>query len=93
MRIAIIGAGFAGLSVAGFLLELGVSEIVIFEVGEGASSVAAGLLHPYVGEEGKRSVHASEALEQAKGLIALIEREQQKTILTAGIERYRDWET
>ncbi len=76
MRVAIIGAGFSGLSVAWHLLSLAPCQVVIFDskgVGGGASGVAAGLLHPYVGEEGKRSLLASEGMAAAKQLVAAAE--------------------
>jgi glycine/D-amino acid oxidase-like deaminating enzyme len=76
MRIAIIGGGFSGLSAAWHLLALAPCQVVIFDskgVGGGASGVAAGLLHPYVGEEGKRSLLASEGMAAAGQLIAVAE--------------------
>jgi glycine/D-amino acid oxidase-like deaminating enzyme len=76
MRIAIIGAGFSGLSVAWHLLSQIPCELTLFDakgVGAGASGIAAGLLHPYVGEEGKRSFLAAEGLEAAKQLITIAE--------------------
>jgi glycine/D-amino acid oxidase-like deaminating enzyme len=89
MRIAIIGAGFAGLSVA-WHLEEG-HEVVIFDpkgVGGGASGVAAGLLHPYVGEEGKRSLHALEALQAATSLIETVQTHLQEQIVYPGLIRH-----
>ena len=76
MRVAIIGGGFSGLSLAWHLLALAPCQVVIFDskgIGGGASGVAAGLLHPYVGEEGKRSLLASEGMAAAKQLIAVAE--------------------
>lgn len=78
MRIAIIGAGFSGLSVAWHLLEQSKScRVVLFDpkgIGGGASGMAAGLLHPYVGEEGRRSLLASEGLQATRELIAVAEK-------------------
>jgi glycine/D-amino acid oxidase-like deaminating enzyme len=54
MKIAIIGAGLAGLAVAYFLSEKG--EVTLFDakgIGGGASGMAAGLLHPFAGQSGK----------------------------------------
>lgn len=77
MRIAIIGAGFAGLSAAWHLLSLKADcELVLFDpngVGGGASGMAAGLMHPYVGEEGKRSFLGTEGLEASTKLIDAVE--------------------
>jgi glycine/D-amino acid oxidase-like deaminating enzyme len=50
----------------------------------GASGMAAGLLHPYVGEEGRRSLRASEALMEAEALLAVAGGER---LFTRGIER------
>ncbi|CAI9098963.1 OLC1v1035702C1 [Oldenlandia corymbosa var. corymbosa] len=54
LRCAILGAGFAGLSVAWHLLQNCAKELPLFidifddvGIGGGASGVAAGLLHPY----------------------------------------------
>ena len=92
MRIAIIGAGFSGLSVAWHLLQRQPCEVVIFDskgIGGGASGIAAGLLHPYVGEEGRRSLFASEGIEAAEELIAVSERQLGTSIANReGILRY-----
>ncbi len=76
MRIAILGAGFAGLSVAWQLLKTACCEVVLYDpkgVGGGASGIAAGLMHPSVGEEGKRSILASEGMKASNELIAVAE--------------------
>ncbi len=92
MRIAILGAGFAGLSVAWHLLQRGGCEVTLFDprgVGGGASGIAAGLLHPYVGEEGKRSFLASEGIEATQELIAAAEEALgEKVVLQHGILRH-----
>lgn len=62
MRIAIVGTGFAGLAVGWYLLEKGVA-VEFFESGQGASGVAAGLMHPYPGEQARRSWKAEEAMQ------------------------------
>lgn len=91
MRIAIIGAGFAGLSTAWYLLQQQSSvEVVVFDakgIGGGASGIAAGLLHPYVGVEGRRSLFATEALQEAVALLALVQSQQEIPISTPGIMR------
>lgn len=73
MRIAIIGAGLSGLAAAHYLLESGLCSVDLFDqkgVGGGASGIACGLIHPYPGEEGRRSFRASEALLHAESLFA-----------------------
>lgn len=75
-RIAIIGAGFAGLAAAYYLSEK--FQIVLFDqkgIGGGASGISSGLLHPYPGEKGRRSWHAEEALEATRELLKVAEEE------------------
>jgi glycine/D-amino acid oxidase-like deaminating enzyme len=89
MRIAIIGAGFAGLSVARHLIPR--HSITLFDskgAGAGASGIAAGLMHPYVGELGRRSLHATEALECSLGLIREVERELGMQLAMPGLVRH-----
>ncbi|MDN3505719.1 MAG: FAD-dependent oxidoreductase [Simkaniaceae bacterium] len=90
MKIAIIGAGFAGLGAAYFFLEAG-AAVTIFEkerVGAGASGVASGLLHPYPGLSARRSVKASEALMVTRQLIRVAEKHTSKMVATeSGIFR------
>ena len=77
MKIAIVGAGFAGLSIAWNLLAQLPCEVMIFDpkgIGGGASGIATGLLHPYVGEQGRRSVLADEGMQASKELIAEVEK-------------------
>ncbi|MFI5334514.1 MAG: FAD-dependent oxidoreductase, partial [Chlamydiales bacterium] len=64
MKVAVIGAGLSGLATCYYLLELGYAVHLFDEKGVGgaASGIACGLLHPYPGEEGKRSWRADEAL-------------------------------
>jgi len=86
MNIAIIGAGFAGLATGWFLTELG-CRITFYDVnsiGKGASGCAAGLLHPYVGEQTKRSLWADEAIAATKALLLAA---QPQAILEEGIIR------
>ena len=83
MNIAIIGAGFAGLSTAHFLLEEGPVSITIFDakgVGAGASGVCSGLLHPYPGLAARRSQNAHEALLIAKELLKIAEAHTPKQV-------------
>ncbi len=83
MKIAIIGAGFAGLASAYFLLESGKASVTIFEadrVGAGASGVCGGLLHPYPGFAARRSSRAMDALAVAKQLIRVAESHTPKRV-------------
>jgi glycine/D-amino acid oxidase-like deaminating enzyme len=76
MKIAIIGAGFAGLAAAYYLSEN--FQVTLFDlkgIGRGASGISSGLLHPYPGEKGRRSWHAAEALEATKELLKVAEDE------------------
>ena len=73
MKVAVVGAGFAGLALCYYLLEKG-HQVELFdakEVGAGASGVSSGLMHPYVGERANRSLYATEALEESKKLLAI----------------------
>lgn len=81
-QIAIIGAGFAGLATAYFLLKSG-QGVTLFEadrVGAGASGVCSGLLHPYPGLAARRSYKAEEALGLAKQLIRAAEEHTPKMV-------------
>jgi glycine/D-amino acid oxidase-like deaminating enzyme len=71
MKVAVVGAGFSGLAVCWHLLQRGVAVDLYEakEVGAGASGVASGLLHPYAGEQVRRSYLASQALEETKHLL------------------------
>lgn len=87
MKIAIIGAGFAGLSTAYFLQEHPDIEITLFDkggVGAGASSVCSGLLHPYPGLNARRSRHGFEAMQLAKKLLRVSEKHTPKLVYSGG---------
>lgn len=75
MRVAVVGAGFAGLATSWHLLSRGF-QVTLFDeraVGGGASGVATGLLHPYPGEQARRSVKADEGLAATKQLLQISE--------------------
>ena len=85
MSIAIIGAGFAGLAAAYHLSEN--FQVVLYDkkgIGGGASGISSGLLHPYPGEKGRRSWHASEALEATRELLEVAEKEIGKPVAEYG---------
>jgi glycine/D-amino acid oxidase-like deaminating enzyme len=80
MRIAIIGAGFAGLAVAYHLLKISGSEITLFDgagIGGEASGIAAGLLHTFTGPHAKLTRYG---LEGMKSTFTLLEKAQQAHI-------------
>ncbi|VHO02400.1 FAD-dependent oxidoreductase [Candidatus Rhabdochlamydia sp. T3358] len=87
MRIAIIGAGFSGLAAAWNLLNLK-NQVVVFDLfSGGASAVAAGLLHPYVGEEGRRSLFATEAMQKTEELLQIAKASLREEVYREGIIR------
>lgn len=65
MKVAIIGAGFAGLGSAWHLLKQNPDiDITIFDdlgIGGEASGIAAGLLHPFVGMRARLNLFGNEA--------------------------------
>jgi glycine/D-amino acid oxidase-like deaminating enzyme len=76
-KIAILGAGFCGLAAAWHLIQNGMRHIVIFDpqgIGQGASGVAAGLLHPFAGVHAKKNPHADEGMAASLQLIAVAEK-------------------
>ena len=91
-KIAVIGAGFAGLSIAWHLIETGKCVVSVFDsqgVGAGASGIAAGLLHPYPGEKAKRSYLATQAIAATKRLLAIAQNHSQLPLFDAsGILRH-----
>ncbi len=94
MRIAVVGAGLSGLSLCYSLIKRGI-QVTLFDrhgIGGGASGVAAGLLHPYVGQKGLRSQFAEEALEKSTHLLKLAEQHSSQEIaFWGGIYRLH-WE-
>jgi len=82
MSIAVLGAGFAGLAVTWFLLNHK-QKVTLFDpkgIGGGASFMAAGLLHPYAGEDCKRSWRATLGLEDTLSLIDVAEKALDKKV-------------
>lgn len=72
MKIAILGAGLAGLSFAWHLLEKEGIEVVLFDpmgVGGKASRIAAGLLHPFGGMGAKKNPRADEGIQETLKLM------------------------
>jgi glycine/D-amino acid oxidase-like deaminating enzyme len=92
MRVAIVGAGLSGLSVAWNLVQKIPCQITLFEkkgIGSGASGIATGLIHPYAGEQGRRSALATEGIQASCELIAVAaEKLGEKIVLQQGIIRF-----
>lgn len=69
MKIAIVGAGYAGLAAAWHLLQHG-AKVVVFDGGQGASHASTGLLHP---APGRRAVPVWRAEEGMQAALELLE--------------------
>lgn len=76
MDIAIIGAGFCGLAVAWHLLNHNPSfphlNVRLFDskgIGQGASGIAAGLLHPFAGAHAKLNWRGLEGFQATRELL------------------------
>jgi glycine/D-amino acid oxidase-like deaminating enzyme len=83
---AIAGAGFCGLAVCYELLLRG-WNVHLFDpkgIGNGASGVAAGLVHAFAGEHAKRSAEATEGMEATLTLLSVAEHELGHSIRTTG---------
>ncbi len=84
MKIAIVGAGLAGLASAWHLLQKGF-DVTVFDGGEGASHVSTGLLHSCPGKKAKPTWAADEGM---KAAIELLEVAGLDTFLRNGILRF-----
>jgi glycine/D-amino acid oxidase-like deaminating enzyme len=75
-KVAIVGAGLAGLAVCWHLCQVPNMDISLFDrkgIGGGASGVSTGLMHPFVGRRAIRSWRADEGMEATCELIAISE--------------------
>ena len=93
MRVAVVGAGLAGLGATYFLIKKGCSVTLFDElgVGGGASGIPIGLCHPYLGRSGKPSKFADEAMSVTRELIDVAESTSGKRLADrSGILR-TDW--
>lgn len=93
MRVAILGAGFAGLAVSWFLLhyKLGSVSIDLFDpepIGGGVSGLSSGLLHTYPGKMANKSWRAFFCMKETHRLITEASRGADRSvILSKGILR------
>jgi glycine/D-amino acid oxidase-like deaminating enzyme len=75
MKIAVVGAGLAGLSTAWYALEKG-HQVTLFDtigIGAGASGVSTGLLYPCPGREAIHSWRSLEGMEATCQLLKISE--------------------
>ena len=82
MKVAIVGAGLAGLGAAWHLLSYQI-EVTVFDVkgvGEGASGVASGLLHPFPASATRLSFRGYEALHHSMVLLNVAQKYADKKI-------------
>lgn len=75
MKIAVVGAGYAGLAVAWHLLQKNV-DVTVFDGGLGASHVSTGLLHPCPGKKAIPTWRAGEGMEAAIKLLEIASSER-----------------
>lgn len=93
MKIAIIGAGFAGLSTAWHLLNNPSNsvDITIFDdlgIGGQASGIAAGLLHPFSGLHAKLNRFGLEGMQKTQALLDASQKAFKKDVyVNSGILR------
>ncbi len=72
MKIAIVGAGLAGLSVCWHLCQFPNAEITLFDaqgIGGGASGISTGLLHPFAGRRALLSWEAETGMQATNHLL------------------------
>lgn len=76
MRIAVIGAGLAGLAVCWYLLERSL-QVTLFDavgIGGGTSGVSAGLLHPFTGQDARLAPSGREGMIATRELLQVAEK-------------------
>lgn len=90
-RIAIVGAGLAGLSTCYYLLQQPFSyDITLFDargIGGGASGIAAGLVHSYPGKTMRLSWNGKRALRETKKLVDVAQEVSSQPIYRTGLLR------
>lgn len=75
MKVAVVGAGYAGLAVTWHLLKRNM-EVTVFDGGEGASHVSTGLLHPAPGKRATPTWRAKEGMEATIELLEIASEEK-----------------
>lgn len=70
MKVAIVGAGYAGLAVAWFAQQESV-DVTVFDGGEGASHASTGLLHLAPGKRALPTWRAQEGMEETVKLLEI----------------------
>lgn len=87
MKIAVIGAGFAGLALAFYLKEYKNCQITIFHkdlIGQGASGASSGLMHPFSGEKCRKAPMADLGMQSSLELLRQVEQASHTSIFKAG---------
>jgi len=72
LRVAVVGAGVAGLGVLNYLVRNPSIEATLFDpkgIGRGASGVSTGLLHPFPAKDSLRSWRADEGMDASCRLL------------------------
>src|SRR3990167_11038742 len=85
MRIAIVGAGLAGLALCSILSKVAGVEVVLFDakgIGKGASGVSTGLLHPFPGKHAALSRYGKEAFVETLSFLQEVEEKLKRKIHT-----------
>lgn len=92
MKIAVVGAGYAGLALSWNLLQFPEVQVSLFDgrgVAGGASGVSTGLLHPYVAKRARPAHRFEEAMAAATSLINIAEQTLGRTVaLRSGVFRF-----
>lgn len=86
MKVAVVGAGLAGLAVIWHLIERGF-EVTVFDGGTGASHASTGLLHPYPGKKAIKTDRADEGMEASIALLEIAS-QNRSCYEQSGIKRF-----
>lgn len=75
-EICVVGGGLAGLAVAYFLQETGAHQVTVYDGGDnkGASYIAAGLMHPFIGSKGLLSEQGLEGMQASRELLEVADK-------------------
>lgn len=90
MKIAVIGAGLAGIAAAWHLLQKPGFTVDLFDaegIAGGASGVASGFLHPYPGKRALKTWRADEGMLATEELIQIAEENLGRKVAAPGIFR------